>query len=289
MLANRLAKNLRHWSRWARRQGLECYRVYHDDIPEYPLTAEIYGSFAVVHAPWPRREDLLDELHTGLDVDQAHLVLKDRGKRPGGVSHAPPGPDRRMTVDEFGLRFEVNLTAYHDTGLFLDHRLTRRMVRERSAGLSVLNLFCYTGSFSVYAAAGGARKVTSVDLSNTYLEWADRNRRLNGQRAELHEIVRADVLQWRSDERYDLIICDPPTFSNSKAMRATFDVGRDHPHLLAGCREHLAPGGTVLFSTNDQGFRPQFEGREITPQTVPEDFQRGRPPHRCWLLSTGDS
>lgn len=289
MLANRLAKNLRHWGRWARRQDLDCFRVYHDDIPEYPLTAEIYGPFAVVHAPWPRRPELEDELRAGLAVDAAHLVLKDRGKRPGGTAHNPPGPDRRLTVQEHGLRFEVNLTAYHDTGLFLDHRLTRRMVRERAEGLRVLNLFCYTGSFSVYAGAGGARRVTSVDLSNTYLEWTERNLRLNGLKLSAHEIVRADVLQWTSAEEYDLIICDPPTFSNSKAMRDTFDVGRDHPQLLAGCRDLLAPGGTLLFSTNDQGFRPQFEGTEITSQTVPEDFQKGRPPHRCWLLSKGDS
>jgi 23S rRNA (cytosine1962-C5)-methyltransferase len=191
-------------------------------------------------------------------------------------------------VQEGGLRFELNLHGHHDSGLFLDHRKTRAMVRQRAVRKRVLNLFCYTGSFSVYAAAGGAASVTSLDLSRTYLDWTERNFALNELSSELHRVVQGDILQWlpaarELDQEYDLIVCDPPTFSNSKRMLEPLDTVRNHAPLLDMCLAVLAPGGELFFSTNASRFRmgarPDFA--EITEITRSEDYRRGGG-HRCW-------
>ncbi|HYN28213.1 MAG TPA: class I SAM-dependent methyltransferase, partial [Burkholderiales bacterium] len=216
------------------------------------------------------------------------------GQRPEAQYRklGPRGED--FIVGEGGHRFVVNLTDYLDTGLFLDQRQTRALVQRQAPGRNVLNLFCYTGSFSVYAAAGGAKTSTSVDLSNTYLDWARRNFELNGMDAGRHRLVRADARRFVGDEAtagqgYDLIVLDPPSFSNSKRMQGVLDVQRDHVALIRGCVEILAPAGELLFSTNLRSFRmdaaalARFKIAEISSQTVPPDF-RNRKIHKCWRI-----
>jgi 23S rRNA (cytosine1962-C5)-methyltransferase len=305
-LLNRLRKNARHWGKWARRRGIECYRVYDRDMPEFPLAVDRYGER--VHAqsfapPWEsvgeasaEDEALRATVAEALEVDVPRVVLKTRARQRGTAQYAASeAPDERFVVHEGGLRFEVRLGRYLDTGLFLDHRETRALVRELAAGRAVLNLFAYTGSFSVYAAAGGALGSLTVDMSRTYQSWTRRNFLLNGVDLKRHRLLCADVLTFLDDAvargaRFDLIVLDPPSFSNSKRMRDTFDVQRDHPRLLRRCLRLLAPDGELYFSNNRRGFRLdaalEQEARfdEITARTVPEDFGRHRP-HRCWRIT----
>ena len=305
-LLNRLRKNARHWGKWARRRGIECYRVYDRDMPEFPLAVDRYGDR--IHAqsfarPWASVDEALEGDETlravvadALDADRRHVVLKTRARQRGTAQYtASDTPDERYVVHEGGLRFEVCLGRYLDTGLFLDHRETRALVRERAAGRSVLNLFAYTGSFSVYAAAGGALGSLTVDMSRTYQNWTRRNFLLNDVDLRRHRLLCADVLTFLDDAvargaRFDLIVLDPPSFSNSKRMQDTFDVQRDHPVLLRRCLRLLAPDGELYFSNNRRGFKLEValeqEARfeEITARTVPEDFARHRP-HRCWRVT----
>ncbi len=303
-LVNRLRKNARHLGRWARREGLEAWRVYDRDIPEFPYAIDRYGAWLHVQLFDGKRalEDTEIALHVAaigatLEVETDRTVLKVR-RRQRGLSQYEKLADATpaFTVTERGLKFEVNLGSYLDTGLFLDHRDTRARVRATAAGKRFLNLFAYTGSFSVYAAAGGAAETVTVDLSNTYQAWSGRNFALNGfELGREHRLVAADVLSWidaarASAARYDLIVLDPPSFSNSKRMQASFDVQRDHRDLLERTAELLAPGGQLYFSTNRQGFHlddelvERFRVEEITPGSVPEDFRRHRP-HRCWIVT----
>ncbi len=288
-LANRLGKSFRHLRKWARREGVSCFRVYDRDIPEEPVTVDWYEGRALVQCAQKHTDDrpawmIQVEQEVREALEPTELFLKDR--RPGGQYQAMGSPSHEFEVGEGGLRFLVNLTDYHDSGLFLDHRDTRALVRERASGKRVLNLFCYTGSFSVYAAAGGARATVSVDLSNTYLEWSERNFRLNGLDLESNRLERADVLAWLEEGHglFDLIVCDPPTFSNSKKMSGHFDVAEHHPVLIRACLERLTPDGELLFSTNHQRFSlsPEFGGEEL--DTVPVDF-RNRKAHRLWRLT----
>ena len=317
-LANRIVKNARHLSRWARREAVSCFRVYDHDIPEHPLRLDLYRSwpeerlYAVAYlaggnqtddsarADW---KDLVErEIAQALSPDA--ILLKDRGRRPGGaplaegpplrgaaggVSVAGPMGMPPIVVDESGLKFEVHLDGTQDTGLFLDHRQARRWLRRYAAeGDAVLNLFCYTGSFSVYAGDSGAR-VTSVDLSRTYLDWLLRNLALNGQSPERHRLIQGDVMAWieSQDLTFDVIVCDPPTFSNSKRMDRDFEAQRDHLTLLGECQKRLRHPGCLLFSVNDRGFRLAPELAEvmveISSETLSEDCRR-RGAHRAWLL-----
>jgi 23S rRNA (cytosine1962-C5)-methyltransferase len=226
-----------------------------------------------------------------LAVPEAAVVVKARRKRRGRAQHEKTGEAGiDFVIVESGLRFVVNLEAYLDTGLFLDHRALRALVRSRAAGRRVLNLFAYTGSFTVYAAAGGASASDTVDLSNTYLAWARRNFALNGLDPRRHALIRADVTTWLDaarDEgrRYGLVVLDPPAFSTSKAMAGVLDVQRDHPRLVAAARALLEPGGELYFSTNLRTFRldPSLASdagcSEITRQTLPEDFRDRRVHH----------
>jgi 23S rRNA (cytosine1962-C5)-methyltransferase len=301
--ANRVRKNARHLRKWARRQGVTCYRVYDRDIPEFAYALDVYGARAHLQAyerggPAPtgdRDEAVRTAAAQALDLPPTEVVLKRRGRRRGLEQHDKTGvPGREFVVEEGGRRFLVNLEAYLDTGLFLDHRVTRGLVASEAAGRRFLNLFCYTGSFTVYAATGGAAASISVDLSNTYLEWARRNFALNRLDPGPHRLVRADVLRWLPEaraqgQRFDLIVLDPPSFSTSKAMTGVLDVQRDHAALLAACAGLLAPGGTLYFSTNLRSFRLEPEAlaglsaEEISERTVPEDF-RNRRIHRCWRM-----
>ncbi|MCX7426883.1 MAG: class I SAM-dependent methyltransferase [Planctomycetia bacterium] len=231
-----------------------------------------------------------------LEVDPKNVFLKRR-ERPRGTSQYERYADEERTfiVSEAGLRFVVNLSDYVDTGLFLDHRITRSMVREAAPGRRFLNLFAYTGSFTVHAAAGGATCTTSVDLSNTYLDWARRNMRLNGFDGLEHRFVRDDAMGFLATDRatYDLAVVDPPTFSNSKMTDEFWDVQRDHAALLARLVERMSPGGVIYFSTNFRGFKfdeTALSGvaiREITARTVPPEY-RNRRIHRCWRIVCGN-
>lgn len=299
-----MRKNARHLSKWARRAGVDCYRVYDRDIPEFAFALDVYGRFAHLQE-YSRRSDREDEQRAvwrsavheaaaqALDLPLSHVVLKRRERRGAGEQHEKTGKrGRDLVVSEQGHRFIVNLEAHLDSGLFLDHRITRALVGDESRGRRFLNPFCYTASFTVYAAAGGASSSLSVDLSNTYLDWARRNFELNAVDGARHALIRADVVHWLGQaygggERFDLIVLDPPAISRSKAMAHDLDVQRDHPRLIAGCVRLLNPGGIVYFSTNLQTFKPgadAFAGlaaEEISERTVPDDF-RNRRIHRCW-------
>ena len=330
IFAARLTKRVRHLRRWPK-QGISCYRLYEQDIPEVPFVVDRYedclhiAEFArpTEHTP-AEHSDWLDlMLRTASEVTEvppANIFLKRRERQRGTAQYERlEAPSRTITAHEGGLLFEVNLSNYLDTGLFLDHRITRGMVREAAGtvpifakhepnqlttgrlakmGLSplrptrFLNLFAYTGSFSVYAAAGGAATVT-VDLSNTYLEWARRNMALNGFTGPDHDFVRDDAMHFLESRRgraeFDLAVVDAPTFSNSKALEDYWDIQRNHVELLNRLAELMSPGGTIFFSTNFRRFKlaeAELAGlsiREISRQTVPPDF-RNRRIHRCWRM-----
>lgn len=313
MLANRLRKRQRHLRKWARRNNITCYRLYERDIPEFPLIVDWYDGEAVAWLYERTRDETAEQAHAhraltlseigdGLDLRRDQIFVKERQVQRGSAQYERLEQAHHVRiVDEQGLRFEVNLSDYLDTGLFLDHRATRALVRERAADKRVLNLFAYTGSFTCYALDGGARATTTVDLSNTYCEWARRNIEHNGLGSKLaqpaHRIVQADCLDFLTAEiergvGYDLIVCDPPTFSNSKRMASgSFDVARDHPALIGDCVELLNDGGELYFSTNARGFTLQTDAlpggttiEELTPETIPDDF-RNRRIHQCWRLT----
>ncbi len=303
---NRLQKNFRHWSKWAKRRGISCYRIYDRDIPEFPLAIDWYEGAALVQAyspPWERdpeqveaMEDAIAEsIRETLAIPPERLHFKTRQRQKGLSQYEKTGEQgNTFVVHEAGLKFRVNLDDYLDTGLFLDHRQTRQMVREKAAGRRFLNLFAYTGSFTVYAASGGASESTTVDLSNTYQQWSQENFRLNELDLKRHRLVAADVFRYleqatRNGERFDLIVMDPPSFSNSKKMRETLDIQRDHPQLVRQCLKLLSTDGELIFSNNFRRFRlddrlqEESHIEEISHKSVPEDFRRHRP-HRCWSI-----
>ena len=308
MLENRLRKNLAHLGRWARRQGVSCYRLYDADLPEYNAAIDLYQAeslWAVVQeyeAPAEvevelarqRLEEVLAAVGRLLDIPAQRILCKQRQRQRDGAQYSPQ--DRRgefLEVREDGLRLQVNLSDYLDTGLFLDHRLTRALLRREARGRHMLNLFCYTAVASLHAAAGGALTTTSVDLSATYLEWARRNFELNGFDAGHHHLERADCSEWLGQalarkRRYGLIFIDPPTFSRSKRMEGVFDVQADHAELIRQAMRLLEPDGLLIFSNNFRGFRldaglaEAFAPREISGRTIPEDFRRNPRIHRCW-------
>ena len=305
----RLAKRFKHLSKWARRQGIEAFRVYDRDIPEVPLVIDFYAGWlhaAEYERPHERTEiehdvwldKMIEAAGVELGVPPNQMFLKVRKRqRAGGQYEKVDQRQAVLAVKEGGLEFEVNLSDYLDTGLFLDHRQTRALVRAEAAGKRFLNLFCYTGSFSVYAAAGGAKETTSVDLSNTYLEWTRTNLSNNGFKdAGRQRIVRDEVREFlehranRGEQPFDLVVVDPPTFSRSAKSETPWDVERDHAELLELVAKNLSPGGVVYFSTNFRRFHLAedqlskiYTIREITRQTIPEDFRNERI-HRAWRL-----
>ena len=304
--ANRLRKMARHYDKWARRQELDAYRIYDADLDEYPITVDRYGEqlyVSVYHRrgerwtedDWQDRKlAYLDVITETLEISADDVFFKLRKRQSGKEQYEKLSiVSREFTVVENGLGFIVNLTDYLDTGLFLDHRQLRMMVAQEARDKVVLNLFSYTCSFSVYAAAAGAKRVDSVDLSNTYLDWGRRNLALNEIEPGSHRFIKADVLQWlreRTNANYDLIVLDPPTFSNSKMMKDVLDTQRDHVELINHCLRLLKPGGTLYFSTNYRKFKLDEAGiegadtvKEITKQTLPPDFRK-RNLHRSWRL-----
>ena len=322
--ANRLRKNLAHWRKWARRRGTSCFRIYDRDVPQFPFVIDWFETLA----PLAETHLLVQEIDTGwktsdeeysawlaaacdaicevcaLPAAQLHRKRRERQRGTSQYEKFDAAAAEAFVVEEAGHRFEVNFDTYLDTGLFLDHRPLRALVAEtiaRRAGAGAgtdtrfLNLFAYTGSFTVYAARAGASHSTTVDLSNTYQAWTARNFAQNGIDARRHTLVRADVLAWlvgavATRQRYDVIVLDPPSFSNSKKMQEVLDVQRDHVRLVSQCHELLTGGGELFFSTNLRSFEidsqltRQLALCEITHQSVPEDFRRpNRPgPHRAW-------
>ena len=293
---NRLRKMARHYGKWARRKGLEAYRIYDADLESFPLTVDRYADRLYV-AVYAGKDDLAVDLiregvSTALEADADRIHFKLRERQSGKKQYEKLAEiGREFPVDEYGHRFYVNLHDYLDTGLFLDHRETRRMVGEEAAGKRVLNLFAYTCSFGVYAAAGGADRVDNLDLSNTYLDWGKRNFTLNDLDPAAHGFLREDALAWLRNapgDKYDLIVLDPPTFSNSKMMNDVLDTQRDHAELINRSLDRLLPGGTLYFSTNYRKFKLDEAAvagscREITAQTVPQDFRK-KNLHRSWRI-----
>jgi 23S rRNA (cytosine1962-C5)-methyltransferase len=295
-LANRLSKNVKGRSAWAAREGLTAYRLFDLDMPEWPVAIDRYAD--VIHViAYPSRkhikagvESLTNQVReacvAGLDVSPDDIIIKRHEPKAWGETRFEKerGASRLVTVEEYGRRFECNLTDFLDTGLFLDHRLTRKRVGLESSGKRFLNLFAYTGAFTVHALGGGASATTTVDLSNTYCAWAERNLALNGfETGSNHRVVRDDVLAWVEHDRgeYDLIVVDPPSFSASKKMGRRFEVQRDHAWLIERCIDRLAPGGTLYFSNNFLEFELDAElapAEEL--KSIPKDFRRQL--HRCW-------
>jgi 23S rRNA (guanine2445-N2)-methyltransferase / 23S rRNA (guanine2069-N7)-methyltransferase len=311
MFANRLRKNLSRLEAWAKREDVACFRVYDADMPEYAFAIDVYGNdgrWACVQeyaapatvardAARGRRDEVLAVVPEVLGLPEERVVLRVRQRQRHGEQYGKVGEEAEFhAVREGPYRFLVNFTDYLDTGLFLDHRLTRRRVGELAAGRSFLNLFAYTGTATVYAAGGGATSSTTVDMSRTYLDWARRNLALNRLDGPQHDFVQADCLAWLEQQgtgpgrRYDLVFVDPPTLSRSKRMEREFDVQRDHATLLRSVGRVLAPGGTILFSNNFQKFKldpavaGEFDVQDLTRATLPEDFARNPRIHACFLL-----
>ena len=305
--ANRLRKNVKKLEKWARQEGIEYYRLYDADLPDYNVAVDRYADWVVVQEYAPpktvdatkarqRLFDIIAATIAVLGIAPNKLVLKTRERQKGTNQYQKMNEKGEfIQVSEYNAQLWVNLTDYLDTGLFLDHRIARRMLGQLSKGKDFLNLFAYTGSASVHAGLGGARSTTTVDMSRTYLEWAERNLRLNGLTGRAHRLMQADVLGWLrdSDEQFDLIFIDPPTFSNSKRMEEAFDVQRDHLRLMQDLKRLLRKGGTIMFSNNKRGFRMDLEGlaalglqaKEITQKTQSQDFARNRQIHNCWLIA----
>jgi 23S rRNA (guanine2445-N2)-methyltransferase / 23S rRNA (guanine2069-N7)-methyltransferase len=314
MFANRLRKNLASLGEWARKEGITCYRVYDADMPEYAFSIDLYAASVEASAPRfvyvqeyappktvdverarARRAEAFSVLPEVLDVPRERIYVRTRRQQKRGAQYEKLAERGEFeVVAEGGLELLVNFTDYLDTGLFLDHRPTRARIRELAAGKSFLNLFAYTATATVFAAAGGARATTSVDLSRTYIDWARRNLERNGFGDDKrHRLLQADVLAWleeRERERYDLIFLDPPTLSRSKRMAKELDVQRDHVELIRSALLKLAPNGLLIFSTNFRKFRLDEQGLagltvdDVTPATIPKDFARDPRIHRCFEI-----
>jgi 23S rRNA (guanine2445-N2)-methyltransferase / 23S rRNA (guanine2069-N7)-methyltransferase len=310
MFANRLRKNLQRLDPWAEREHIDCFRVYDADMPEYAFAIDLYGRgarhvYVQEYAPpktvnqesaRERRREALAVLPEVLSVPSAQVHSRVRKPQKGAEQYEKrESVDERHAVSEGGLKFWVNFRDYLDTGLFLDHRIVRGMLRSWAKDADFLNLFCYTGSATVYAAAGGARSTTGVDLSNTYLDWAHENLLLNGFSGNNHELYRADCLAWLEEQesrgpRFDLIFLDPPTFSNSKRMDGVLDVQRDHAGMIRRSLKLLRPTGRLVFSTNYTRFKLDTDAvadlaiEDISAATIPKDFERHARIHRCFIV-----
>ncbi|HMK26078.1 MAG TPA: class I SAM-dependent methyltransferase [Chitinophagaceae bacterium] len=307
MFRNRLTKVFRHLNKQAKRLGISCYRVYDHDLPEFPFCIEFYDDKLYV-AEYKRQHGMTDEEHEDwmeksigimtevLLVSKENIFLKLRQRKPGRLGQYQKYDEikHEFIIEENQLKFIVNLSDYLDTGLFLDHRNTRQMVKEQAAGKKVLNLFAYTGSFSVYAAAGGAGEVVTVDLSNTYLKWAQRNMQCNGfTDLSKYPFLQADVKQYLKTippAYFDIIIMDPPTFSNSKRMDDFLDIQRDHVELINDCLSGLKQGGVLYFSTNFRKFILDIKPvraslvKDITKASTSFDFE-GKNSRQCFYIT----
>lgn len=304
--ANRLKKNLKKLKPWIKQQSTDCYRIYDADLPDYNVAIDKYDDWLVVQEYAPpkdisedkarrRLQEILLHLPAVTGIPASQIVLKVRTKQKGSAQYEKMDQQGvSKTVYENGAKFEVNLTDYLDTGLFLDHRDTRQLIKAHAQNKDVLNLFAYTGSVSVFAAMGGARSVCTVDMSKTYLDWAKRNFTLN-KLSGPYAFVQADCTDWLAEHtgKYDLIFIDPPSFSNSKRMQSTWDVQRDHVTLISHAVKCLKEQGTIIFSNNRRGFKLDSDAmqalglqpEDISKQTIPHDFARHASIHKCWILT----
>lgn len=310
---NRLQKNLKQRRKWAKREGIDCYRVYDADLPDYSAAIDFYSNGNEPDERWlciqeyeaPKKIDAAlvkrrtREIRTiaqaVFDIDESRLFYKSRARQRGEKQYDKLANESRFyIVTEGACRLRVNFSDYVDTGLFLDHRPLRQLIEEQARGKSFLNLFAYTAAVTVHAAIGGARSSLSVDLSNTYLGWAKRNLELNGIDENKHRLLRADCLEWlkmKHQERFDLILLDPPTFSNSKRMEEVLDVQRDHLQLIEQSMALLSAGGVLYFSTNLRSFRldeaisTRFDVKDISARSIPQDFERRANIHACFEVS----
>jgi len=311
MLANRLAKNAKRLKSWLKKTGITCYRLYDQDLPEYAVAIDIYGdAFHIQEYAPPATIDntkaqrrirevrrVLTELYP---QSKEKLFFKERRRQSGDSQYQPLSPWNQkaegFVVNEGQAKLEVNLRDYLDSGLFLDHRPVREMLAAMARGKRFLNLFCYTAAATVQAALGGAKSSRSIDMSNTYLDWAKRNFALNNLDASKHQLLRADCLEWleAGEGQYDLIFLDPPTFSNSKKMSDVLDIQRDHATLIENAMAILAPKGILVFSNNFRRFKmddllfEKYRIEDISAQSIPTDFQRNQKIHNCWRISHAD-
>ena len=317
MVCNRLRKNQKQLRKWLNKERIQCYRLYDADLPEYAAAIDIYGEAIHIqeyaaprsiepHKAKQRLHALLDATTVVLEADRDQLFVKQRRQNKGkqqyekqsGSSAYNNRADNKqsdrapLVVQEGQAQFLVNLWDYLDTGLFLDHRPVRQRIYSQAAGKDFLNLFCYTATATVHAALGGANSSVSVDMSNTYLDWAKQNFQKNNIHPERHQLVRDDCLNWLKHCRqgFDLILLDPPSFSNSKRMEEVLDIQRDHSQLIQRCMEILKPGGTLIFSNNlrsfvlDEALLDQYHCDNITRETLDPDFQRSTKIHHCWVI-----
>lgn len=307
MLANRLRKNLKTLGGWARKQGIECYRLYDADMPEFAMAIDLYGDRVHVQEYAPpksvdtraaleRLAEALAVIPEVLGVPPTAVSCKQRSRQSGTQQYEKQSSTGEFfTVHEHGCALRVNLRDYLDTGLFLDHRPVRHWLQQQARGKRFLNLFCYTGAATVHAAVGGATRSLSLDMSKTYVNWARENLALNGLDDRRHQVEQQDCLQWLAqpatpDQVFDLIFMDPPTFSNSARMRDVLDIQRDHPQLIRQAMDRLSSDGLLVFSNNfrrfqlDEALEQAFEIREVTRDTLDKDFQRNPRIHRCWHI-----
>lgn len=305
MLANRLQKNLKNMRRWLKQEGIECYRLYDADIPEYAVAVDIYADQVLIQeyqAPasidqvkaFNRLSEAIAVVALVLEKKPQQVILKQRKRQQGTEQYQRHNETGHFfEVMEHGCHLRVNLHDYLDTGLFLDHRPVRRRIQSLAAGKDFLNLFCYTATATVHAAVGGALTTTSVDMSTTYLEWARANLDLNAQAHTQHQLVREDCMKWLKRQpgpAYDLIFMDPPTFSNSKRMDGVLDVQRDHVELIEGAMRLLRPQGLLIFSNNYRRFKmdydalSQYQIQDISALTLDPDFKRNPRIHSCFEI-----
>jgi 23S rRNA (guanine2445-N2)-methyltransferase / 23S rRNA (guanine2069-N7)-methyltransferase len=311
MVANRIRKNLKSLKNDIKREQWQAFRIYDADIPEYSAAVDRYNDWLHVSEYTAPREipeektkarlaDLMAALPVATGVSAEKIVLKERSRQKGQSQYNRLSQvGQEFPVVEGGVNLLVNMTDYLDTGLFLDHRPVRMQLAEMAKGKSFLNLYCYTAAATVHAAVGGAKSSVSVDLSNTYIQWAKRNFDANGMTEGKHKLVAADCRAWMKDYKnrdvlFDVIFMDPPTFSNSKKTHETLDIQRDHAELIALAMKHLEVGGQLVFSNNRRGFKlddavlEQYVVKDISARSIPKDFKRNQKIHQCWILSPRD-
>jgi 23S rRNA (cytosine1962-C5)-methyltransferase len=306
MFHNRLQKVYKHRSKQAKRMGVSCYRLYDKDLPEFPVSIDLYGSKVCV-SEYKAKHNLTEEDHQDwlegtvaviadvFQISEENIYTKERRRKTNRLSQYQKTNDEKefFEVEEAGMKFLANLSDYLDTGLFLDHRITRKMVMDEAKGKKVVNLFAYTGSFSVYAACGGAEEVITVDLSNTYVDWAKKNFEANFLvDYKKYKFIAADVLEYLqtlTPNTFDIVVMDPPTFSNSKKMKDFLDIQKDHVVLINQALRALKPGGVLYFSTNARKFELNEAAieasviKDITKATTPFDFE-GKLLRWCWRM-----
>ncbi len=305
--ANRLLKNKKNLKNWIKKEQINCYRLYDADIPEYNVAVDIYGDYVVIHeysAPSTieadkaakRLQEVIYFTPKALDIPTNKVVLKTRAKQKGKNQYEKVDKkNKSIVVEEHGAKLKVNLWDYLDTGLFLDHRKTRQIVAQKAKNKSLLNLFAYTGSVSLQAALHGASEVATVDMSKTYLDWAQDNFTLNKLSGHKYEFIQADCLQWLKNNKkaFDVVFIDPPTFSNSKRMDESFDVQRDHVDLIKDGLNSLSPGGELIFTNNKRNFKIDVDAMNelgvdavnMSEQTRDKDFQRNKHIHNSWIIT----